>query len=264
MSGLKGITVNTAPEAEAHILAEDDAAIYQAIIGEDGVFDIGQKLKATVESNNLITIADGVLWVGGHFARVRVGDKIECPIANGEVSKKRNDLIVAKFETTNGIDGMSIEIVEGIAGSTASDPEVSNDDLYNGGLFRNFPLYRVKIEGLSIVAVEPLFETMPCISELKQEIITLKNKIPFSKSSIGFITLSFWDDNWLGGEVVLDEEYSSNAKIFVSLQYIYGTALNSSNFPILSSVVKGNKLTVWASGNFANGHLVTAAYFIVE
>ena len=41
--GLKGLTVNTAPEAEPHIYAEDDAAIYQAICGSDGVFDIGQK-----------------------------------------------------------------------------------------------------------------------------------------------------------------------------------------------------------------------------
>ena len=30
---MKGITVNTAPEAEPHIYAEDDAAVYQAIFG---------------------------------------------------------------------------------------------------------------------------------------------------------------------------------------------------------------------------------------
>lgn len=29
MAGMKGITVNTAPEAEPHIYAEDDAAIYR-------------------------------------------------------------------------------------------------------------------------------------------------------------------------------------------------------------------------------------------
>lgn len=42
MAGLKGITVNTAPEAEPHIYAEDDAAIFQAMFGEDGVSSIGQ------------------------------------------------------------------------------------------------------------------------------------------------------------------------------------------------------------------------------
>lgn len=52
MAGLKGITVNTAPEAEPHIYAEDDAAIFQSIFGEDGVSSIGQACKATVLSNN--------------------------------------------------------------------------------------------------------------------------------------------------------------------------------------------------------------------
>ena len=166
MSGLKGITVNTAPEAEAHILAEDDAAIYQSIVGVDGVFNVGQKLKATIESNNLVTIADGVLFVGGHFARVQFGDKIECQIANGQTGQNRNDLIVAKFETSNGIDIMSISVIEGVSGAVATDPEVSKEELYSGGKLREVPLYRVKIEGLSIVEVEPLFEIIPCLNDL--------------------------------------------------------------------------------------------------
>lgn len=33
MGKLKGITINTDPAAEAHICAEDDAAIYQRIRG---------------------------------------------------------------------------------------------------------------------------------------------------------------------------------------------------------------------------------------
>ena len=111
MSGLKGITVNTAPEAEAHILAEDDAAIYQSIVGVDGVFNVGQKLKATIESNNLVTIADGVLCVGGHFARIQFGDKIECQIANGQTGKNRGcspgtlHLFSAVSGVERGIDG---------------------------------------------------------------------------------------------------------------------------------------------------------------
>lgn len=46
MAGLKGLTINTAPEAEPHLYAEDDAAIYQAICGADGVFQIGQQCEA--------------------------------------------------------------------------------------------------------------------------------------------------------------------------------------------------------------------------
>ena len=124
MAGMKGITVNTAPEAEPHIYAEDDAAIYQAIFGGDGVSTIGQACKATILSNNKVRVADGVICVGGHMARIPYGEYEDCEIMNGQSGKNRNDIIVAKFETTGtgGIDAMTCEVIQGTAGETASDP----------------------------------------------------------------------------------------------------------------------------------------------
>ena len=49
MAGMKGITVNTAPEAEPHIYAEDDAAVYQAIFGGDGGRLVKQPYLATIK-----------------------------------------------------------------------------------------------------------------------------------------------------------------------------------------------------------------------
>lgn len=170
MAGMKGITVNTAPEAEPHIYAEDDAAIYQAIFGGDGVSTIGQACKATVLSNNKVRIADGVICVGGHMARIPYGEYCDCEIANGQSGKNRNDIIVAKFLTTGtgGIDKMTCEVKEGVADTTAADPALTQDDVYTGGKIRECPLYRVKIEGLSIVAVEQLFDLKPTAEELKK------------------------------------------------------------------------------------------------
>lgn len=167
---MKGITVNTAPEAEPHIYAEDDAAIYQAIFGGDGVSTIGQACKATVLSNNKVRIADGVICVGGHMARIPYGEYCDCEIANGQSGKNRNDIIVAKFLTTGtgGIDTMTCEVKEGVADTTAADPALTQDDVYTGGKIRECPLYRVKIEGLSIVAVEQLFDLKPTAEELKE------------------------------------------------------------------------------------------------
>lgn len=177
MAGMKGITVNTAPEAEPHIYAEDDAAIYQAIFGGDGVSTIGQACKATVLSNNKVRIADGVICVGGHMARIPYGEYCDCEIANGQLGKNRNDIIVAKFLTTGtgGIDIMTCEVKEGVADTTAADPALTQDDVYTGGKIRECPLYRVKIEGLSIVAVEQLFDLKPTAEELK-ELIDETNK----------------------------------------------------------------------------------------
>ena len=179
MAGMKGITVNTAPEAEPHIYAEEDAAIYQAIFGGDGVSTIGQACKATILSNNKVRVADGVICVGGHMARTPYGEYEDCEIMNGQSEKNRNDIIVAKFETTGtgGIDTMTCEVIQGTAGETATDPELTQDDIYTGGKTRELPLYRVKIEGLSIVAVEQMFRIKPTAEELKLLIESVDKKL---------------------------------------------------------------------------------------
>ena len=172
MAGLKALNINTPPEAEPHIYAEDDAAIYKAIFGGDGVSTIGQACKATVLSNNKVRIADGVLCVDGHMARIPYGEYEDCEIMNGQSGKNRNDIIVAKFETTGtgGIDTMTCEVIQGTAGETAVDPELTQDDIYAGGKVREYPLYRVKIEGLSITAVEQMFEIIPSNKELSNKL----------------------------------------------------------------------------------------------
>ena len=177
MSGLKPITVNTAPEAEPNICAEDDAAIYQSIFGEDGVSSIGQACKATVLSNNKVRIADGVICVGGHFARIPYGDYIDCDIENGQSGKNRNDIIVARFETTGtgGIDTYTCEVKKGAAGTAATDPKIVQEDLYKAGKVRELPLYRVKIEGLSITAVEQLFALRKTNEDLEKELAELNS-----------------------------------------------------------------------------------------
>ena len=179
MSGLKPITVNTPTEDEAHIYAEDDAAIYQSLFGEDGVSSVGQACKATVLSNNKVRVADGVICVGGHFARIPYGDYIDCEIENGQSGQNRNDIIVARFETTGtgGIDTYTCEVKKGTAGSTATDPEIVQEDLYKAGKVRELPLYRVKIEGLSITAVEQLFTLRKTNEELEKELASLNSKI---------------------------------------------------------------------------------------
>lgn len=181
MSGLKPITVNTPTAEEAHIYAEDDASIYLSMFGGDGVSTNGQSCKATVLSNNKVRIADGIICVGGHFARIPYGDYIDCEIENGQSGKNRNDIIVARFETTGtgGIDTYTCEVKKGTAGTTATDPEIVQEDLYKAGKVRELPLYRVKIEGLSITAVEQLFALRKTNEELEKELASLNSKMMF-------------------------------------------------------------------------------------
>lgn len=180
MSGLKPITVNTDPAAEAHIYAEDDAAIYESIFGTDGVLTIGQQCESQVISNNKVRVKDGVIVVGGHIARVPYGDYCDCEIANGQSGRNRNDIIIAKFVTTGsgGIDTYTLEVKQGAATTgDATDPALTQNNLYESGKIREMPLYRVKIEGLSIVGVEQMFEIVPTIPTLNAYLAELHNSM---------------------------------------------------------------------------------------
>lgn len=184
MGELKGITINTDPAAEAHVYAEDDAAIYQSIVGSDGVMMIGQQCESQVISNNKVRVKDGVIVVGGHFARIQYGDYIDCEIANGQSGRNRNDIIIAKFVTTGtgGIDTFTLEVKQGVATtSAATDPALTQNNLYESGKIREMPLYRVKIEGLSITKVEKMFESVPTIPMLNTYLSELQDRHKITK-----------------------------------------------------------------------------------
>lgn len=155
--GLYPITINTAPQTEPHIYAQDDASIYQSIFGDDCVFDIGSKFKAQTLSSNKIRLSDGVMQIGGHIARIKYGDYEDVTITNGVSGKKRVTIIAGRFQTTGTIDDMTLVTKDGVAGDTYVDPAINEGDLYQGASIREMPLYRVKLDGINIVAVEPMF-----------------------------------------------------------------------------------------------------------
>ena len=225
MAGLKALNINTPPEAEPHIYAEDDAAIYKAIFGGDGVSTIRQACKATVLSNNKVRIADGVLCVDGHMARIPYGEYEDCEIMNGQSGKNRNDIIVAKFETTGtgGIDTMTCEVIQGTAGKTAVDPELTQDDIYAGGKVREYPLYRVKIEGLSITAVERMFEIIPSNKDLSNKVAELNKNITSAVSFNKNIT------KMIGGSKIVTAKAGTSVQVFTNSEINAALGVNDSN-----------------------------------
>lgn len=171
--GFKPLTINTSPESEAHILAEDDAALYAGMLAQDSVLNLGSKLKATVVSNNKVRISDGIVLVGGHAGRIIKGDYEDMTINNGVSGQKRNDIIAARFiaGASGGADSYKLVVIQGRSGITAKDPAYTKGDLYNGDKQRDYPLWRVKIENLSIVKVEQMFTVGKSTEEVMAEML---------------------------------------------------------------------------------------------
>lgn len=178
------MTVNTPPEAAPHIYAEDDAAVFQSIFGEDGILSVGSRFKTEVKTNNLVRLNDGVLCVGGHLGRIKYADYEDCVIENGETGYNRNDLIIGSF-SNNGehtIDEMKIEVLKGkVTTGTAEDPVVTQGDLYQGEQLRQVPIARVKLEGLNIVSVDMLLPVIPTIPMINMYLSDKENPIIMEK-----------------------------------------------------------------------------------
>lgn len=184
--GFKALTVNTAAEAAGHIYAEDDAAIFQSMFGGDGVLNIGNCLKSTVISNNKVRISDGVVSVGGHIGRLSHADYQDMTIENGATGYNRNDIIYARFLTSGNVDSFILAVKKGTATTgTATDPALVQGNLYEGAVERDYPLYRVKLSGLSISSVDQLFTVIPTIPDLKAQMEKDKAEI---NQSLGLLS----------------------------------------------------------------------------
>lgn len=172
------ITLNKGPSAEPHIYAEDDAAIFQSMFGEDGILDIGSKLELSIQSNNLVRMSDGVLCVGGHIGRIKHADYVDLTIDNGETGYNRNDLIIGSFSNTgeHTIDTYEPQVVKGTpATGQAVDPTLTEGSLYEGEHLRQTAVARVRLEGLNIVGVDMLLPVIPSIPSLKEQIEELNS-----------------------------------------------------------------------------------------
>lgn len=230
--GFKPLTYNTPPEEEAHIFAEDDAAIFQSIFGEDGVFAIGDRMKATVINNNQVRVGNGILCVGGHIGRTVYGDYSDMTIENGEISKNRNDIITAVFSTTGekGIDEFKIEVKKGTPGVVAEDPELTKENLYEGGKLREFPLWRVKLEGINIIGVEQMFKIIPKIPDLEEKIELLNgNIISVEHKDIGLHTV----DAGSYTDIPVDLKQFEMSKIISVIPILQGRS-SSPNYGLLT------------------------------
>lgn len=143
-----------------HITAADQGAYNAGTIGAGKyVLSTGNQFAAEVVSNNLIKIRDGDLMDQGRHVNIEFNDYEEVPIDNGIQGMKRNDLIVIRYTRSveTNIEKAEMTVLKGISRDEAIDPDYVTGDILNGDEADDFPLYRVKLNGLNIEAVEPLF-----------------------------------------------------------------------------------------------------------
>lgn len=149
---------------EPHITSEQDRGCNQGAFGTGSyVLNVGNKLAATIASNNEIQIADGVLSHQGCTAIIEAGTYDSVSISNGAQGMNRIDRIVARYtkDPDTNIESMSLVVITGTAtSSTPSAPSYTTGNIQTGSLTVDMPLYNVRLTGVAITSCTAQFTTL--------------------------------------------------------------------------------------------------------
>ncbi len=181
----------TGSTGTTHVTSNDDGGFNQGIFGKGLiVLENGNQLSASIVDNNTIRMADGDLILQGRHALIAPNTTEDIIIETGAVGINRNDLIVARYvlDSATGYESITAEVLKGEETSgTAIDPEITTGDIRTGDMLVEAALYRVKIEGINIVALEPLFTVTEDIIGLVMKLQEENAKLNRNKSHVGMI-----------------------------------------------------------------------------
>lgn len=166
-----------------HIQSSDQGSFNAAFFGQGQfVMSIGNKLKATITSNNSIRISDGDLLMHGRHIRINPGTYEDLTIQNGSTGKKRIDLVVMTYEknASTGVETAYLEVIKGTETTgTAVEPSYIAGNILDGAIKNQMPLYALNLDGISLSGSKQKFTVCPTYKELaekyEQEFITSCN-----------------------------------------------------------------------------------------
>lgn len=164
-----------------HITEVQTGIANQGLYGpDDYVLDEGKKAEAQILTNNSVRVFDATFVIQGRRDVMAANAYADVTIANGEQGMYRNDIIVRKYEKDEmtEIENTSFDVIKGTPSSgVATDPEIPTGDIRTGATMHNMALYRVKLEGLNIVALEPMFKVLYNMADIKKELESLNGNM---------------------------------------------------------------------------------------
>lgn len=145
-----------------HISGDDLGNFKAGFVGIEGyVLETENKLAATLESANKLTINTGAAIMPTTGRHVRITSPETVTIQSGTQGQKRNDLVVLRTATSSDnttVETASIVVIKGTPTTgTPTDPSINNGDL---------KLYRLSLDGISVENPVPLFNVLTPLATL--------------------------------------------------------------------------------------------------
>lgn len=168
-------------KGEAHISAENWADLNRGLAGDGSyVLPVGEKFRAELVTNNLLKIYDGCGIFQGRQVVIPAGQSDEITIENGSQGEKRIDIVGVRYvkDESSKIETTESVYVKGTpAESDPVAPNLEEGNIRAGDLVANWALYQVELDGLNVVSVTPLFETLRSGAEVAEELEALNSKL---------------------------------------------------------------------------------------
>ena len=255
-----------------HITEAQLGLAHQATFGpDDYVLEGGRESEAQILTNNSIRIFDAVYCIQGRRDVIPASGYTDVTIDNGTQGMNRNDIIVRRYKKDEVSEEESTEyaVIKGTPSSgEAVDPSVTTGDIRSGAVLHEMKLYRVKLTGLNVVEVEPLFNILKNQATLQKEIAQsnkdLSNKLTELNGKIADkmyraeVLLKYYDSRWMYATINVGKQFAGSVPI-VSMVYKSGSAtINTTNISAEQVKDDGN-VTIWAYGSgFVSAHVLYA------
>ena len=154
-----------------HVKSAQAGAMHAGIVGTGTyVLGTGSKLAATMLNANTVSIADGDLMIQGRHCSIAHGETDELTVQNGTQAQKRNDLVVARYEkldTEPRTESVTLRVIKGApSDGEAEDPEYQDGDIRAGDLVVEAPLYRIRLDGITVSDPEPMVDVLVPMADL--------------------------------------------------------------------------------------------------
>lgn len=149
----------------AHVTPIDDAVrnVNPAFLNDRVVFTVFENLAARAITANEVRVSSGYGMNQGRIFKINENAYDTVTIENGTQGQKRADLIVARYtmNVSTGFESIDLAVIKGTAGTEYADPTYTSGNINSGATTDDFPLYRVKLNGIVIEDVEQLFTLLP-------------------------------------------------------------------------------------------------------
>lgn len=210
-----------------HVTETQIGLANQATFGaDDYVLEGGRESEAQVLTNNSIRVFDAVYCIQGRRDVIPASGYTDVTIANGTQGMNRNDIIVRRYKKNESseIESTEYAVIKGTPNAGAAvDPEVTTGDIRSGATLHEMALYRVKITGLNITAVEPMFNILKNMASLQKELTELNTKMV------------------IGGKATI---ISSGSNINVaSTNVVFERPMSDTNYFVIATLETGSKPT---------------------